>query len=63
MLERGFLATSAYYAMYAHEDKHIEQYLAAVEEVFGMLSDAIAQQHIHQMLKGPVAHTGFRRLT
>jgi glutamate-1-semialdehyde 2,1-aminomutase len=63
MLERGFLATAAFYAMYAHTADHVEHYLAAVDEVFGVLAQAIEQQTVEQMLKGPVAHAGFRRLT
>jgi len=63
MLERGILATSAFYAMYAHSAEHIARYLEALDEVFSILAKAIEQQATERMLKGPVAHTGFRRLT
>src|ERR1700677_2884351 len=63
MLERGFLATSAFYAMYAHRPEHVEQYLEAVNDVFSILAQAIEKNSVEAMLKGPVAHTGFRRLT
>jgi glutamate-1-semialdehyde 2,1-aminomutase len=63
MLERGILATSAFYAMYAHSTEHVARYLEALDEVFCILAKAIEQQAVERMLKGPVAHTGFRRLT
>jgi glutamate-1-semialdehyde aminotransferase len=63
MLERGFLASNAFYATYAHQDAHIDSYLAAVEETFCFLAEAIERDRVESHLKGPVAHSGFRRLT
>jgi hypothetical protein len=63
MLERGFLASKGFYATYAHQDEHIEEYLAAVEETFTWLAQILAQGTMMEILKGPVAHAGFRRLT
>lgn len=63
MLEKGFLATDVFYATYAHEDSHIDHYLAATEAVFQTLAEAVAQNTVEELLKGPVAHSGFRRLT
>jgi glutamate-1-semialdehyde 2,1-aminomutase len=63
MLERGFLATTAFYASYAHKQEHIDKYLAAVDEVFGFISGAIEKGCPEKHLKGPVCHSGFKRLT
>lgn len=63
MLEKGFLATRGFYPTYAHRDDHVEQYLAAVREAFERIADAARQGTLSSLLKGPVAHTGFRRLT
>jgi glutamate-1-semialdehyde 2,1-aminomutase len=63
MLERGFLATGAFYATFAHQDEHIQTYLAATNEVFQAIAAAQADGSLTSQLKGPVAHTGFRRLT
>ncbi|MGB0383331.1 MAG: aminotransferase class III-fold pyridoxal phosphate-dependent enzyme [Ardenticatenaceae bacterium] len=63
MLERGFLASSGFYATYAHQDDHVESYLEAAEEVFVIVADALEKHTVMALLKGPVAHTGFRRLT
>ena len=63
MLERGFLAGKAFYASYAHEDHLIDAYLESVHEVFGLLATAVAQESVEAQLRGPVAQTGFARLT
>lgn len=63
MLERGFLAKNAFYATYAHRSHHVEQYLASVDDVFAMISRALEMREVERLLKGPVAHSGFRRLT
>jgi len=63
MIERGFLASKGFYATYAHQDEHVERYLAAVAEAFALVAEARQRGAVHQMLKGPVAHSGFHRLT
>ena len=63
MLERGFLGTGAFYATFAHQDEHVQAYLAATNEVFRAIAAAQADGTLASKLRGPVAHTGFRRLT
>ncbi len=63
MLERGFLASTAFYATYAHEDHHVKRYLEACREVFPQVTEALERDSVIKQLKGPVAHTGFGRLT
>lgn len=63
MLDRGYLTGKAFYASYAHEDAVVSSYLDAVHEVFGILADAVATDSVERRLKGPVAQTGFARLT
>lgn len=63
MLGRGFLATGAFYATYAHTDAHVDAYAAAVRETFAEVAAAIRTGTIMSSLAGPVAHTGFARLT
>ena len=63
MLEQGFLAKNSFYAMYAHEPSHIKQYLNAVEHSFSIIATALQKNNISEMLNGPVAHSGFHRLT
>lgn len=63
MLERGFLASNAFYANYAHSDDAVDAYAENVKEVFSELARAIEDGNVEKLLKGPVAHTGFTRLT
>lgn len=63
MLEKGFLASTAFYASFAHKEEHIESYLKAADEAFGFISKSIAEGKTEKYLKGPVCHAGFKRLT
>ena len=63
MLDRGFLATTSFYAMYAHTPEQVERYLEAVAEVFQEIRAAQETGTLADRLRGPEAHTGFRRLT
>lgn len=62
MLERGFLAGVSIYPTLAHTDGIVALYGRAIDEVFGEIADALAAGDIEARLKGPVAHSGFRRL-
>jgi len=62
MLQRGFLATNAFYGSYAHQNHHIESYLKALDESFALIAKAITKNEVEKLLKGPIAHSGFCRL-
>ncbi|MFH1389705.1 MAG: aminotransferase class III-fold pyridoxal phosphate-dependent enzyme [Candidatus Margulisiibacteriota bacterium] len=62
MLELGFLATTAFYASFAHQAKQVDGYCQAIDEVFAFLSKA-ASSDPKKSLKGPICHSGFKRLT
>jgi len=62
MLERGFLAGTNIYSTFAHFNDVVELYGAAVDEVFGEISNALRAGNVKVRLKGPVAHSGFTRL-
>lgn len=63
MLDRGFLASKSVYASYSHTKKHVSRYLENVDEVFGFIRKAVENGKIQDLLRGPVAHAGFKRLT
>ena len=63
MLDRGFLAAKGFYATYAHQDSHVDEYLAAVDAAFAVVGPLLKSGTIAKMLKGPAAHSGFKRLT
>jgi glutamate-1-semialdehyde 2,1-aminomutase len=64
MLAKGFLAAASFNAMLAHEPRHVDAYLAALDEVFRELRDAIHEPpaSLHSRIGGPVKQTGFARL-
>ena len=63
MLEKGFLASTLFYAMFAHQDCHVKEYLKAVDETFSIISKANQTGDIEKQLTGLPASTGFKRLT
>ncbi len=63
MLDRGYLAKDAFYAMYAHTDAHVDGFAAACGEVFAIIAAAVKAGNVEQQLRGAVAHAGFQRLT
>lgn len=63
MLERGFLASGRFYASFAHQDKHVKSYLKAVNETFSFIADEERKGTLLKNLKGPIADSGFHRLT
>ena len=62
MLSRNILAKNALYLSYAHKKSDIDYYLQQINEVFILLYKAIQENKIEELLLGPVAHTGFKRL-
>lgn len=63
MLERGFLASTGYYASYAHKQEHVDAYLRATDEAFVFIAKAVEEGDSEKYLNGPVCHSGFKRLT
>ena len=63
MLEKGFLATAAFYASFAHGAEPIASFVTAIDETFAGLAAAIQSNEVEKQLKGPVAHAGFYRLS
>lgn len=63
MLAKGYLASRGIYVCYCHKKEDVEKYGETVKEVFGILKKAIDEGKVEKMLRGPVAHTGFQRLT
>ena len=62
MLQLGFLASTSFYSMYAHQQEHVDQYLMAVDQVFATLIEAGKAGDIAKRLQGNPAVAGFKRL-
>jgi len=63
MLERGFLASNLFYAMYAHTEDHVRSYLEGVDKSFEEIARSIEQDDIDKKLIGKPSSIGFKRLT
>jgi glutamate-1-semialdehyde 2,1-aminomutase len=63
MLERGFLASTIFYAMFAHQPHHVEAYLSAVNDSFALILEAEQKGTLEKQLEGRLASSGFKRLT
>lgn len=62
MLDRGFLATTAFYASLAHSEAIVKKYLEAADSSFAVMAQAISEGKVKERLRGPVCHSGFQRL-
>ncbi|EKS07905.1 aminotransferase class III-fold pyridoxal phosphate-dependent enzyme [Leptospira santarosai] len=62
MLERGFLATTGFYSMYAHNEKHVRSYLESADDVLKDLSLLIEKGEVDKYLIGEPAVSSFSRI-
>jgi glutamate-1-semialdehyde 2,1-aminomutase len=62
MLARGYLATTSLYASIAHTRELLDSYFENVDSVFRLIRKCEDGLDVHSLLKGPIAHSGFRRL-
>ena len=62
MLDHDILASFEISICLAHTEEHIQRYLAAADQVFAELAEAIEKGDVKKRISGPVRHTGFVRL-
>ena len=62
MVEKGFLASNIFFAMFAHTEDHVEQYLTAVDETFNQIAQINGSEKSNDRLLGAPSSAGFRRL-
>jgi glutamate-1-semialdehyde 2,1-aminomutase len=62
MLAKGYLAGTAVYTCIAHTPDVIDGYFAALDPIFGLIADCENGRDVMTLLKGPVCHSGFKRL-
>ena len=63
MLDRGIIAAGNLYPNLTMTDDMLDEYFAALDEVFPILTDAADKNDAESRLRGPVGHKDFRRLT
>ncbi len=63
MLARHYLASNGLYVSYSHQKEDLDKYGEVAGDVFGILKKAVDSGTVEKQLRGPVAHSGFQRLT
>jgi glutamate-1-semialdehyde aminotransferase len=63
MLDLGFLDNCSFYATCAHTEEILLAYANALRQVFPALAKAQQEHQVEKLLRGPVGHSGFSRLT
>lgn len=63
MADRGYLASTLFYAMYAHTMEHVSGYFQAADEAFEAIAQAVAAGNLLAQLRGEAAAAGFGRLS
>ncbi len=62
MLGKGYLATNSIYACIEHTSEIIDGYIEALDPIFALIRECEDGRDVHDLLHGPVAHGGFKRL-
>lgn len=62
MLSKGFLAGTSVYSSLAHTAAHHENYFEALDPIFMIIRECEDGRDVNELLKGPVCHSGFKRL-
>ena len=62
MLANGYLAGTAVYTCTAHAPDVVDGYFGALGPVFGLIKECEEGRDVATLLKGPVCHSGFKRL-
>jgi glutamate-1-semialdehyde 2,1-aminomutase len=62
MLGKGYLAGNSVYVSTEHTPEIIDGFFEALDPLFGIIKQCEEGRDIMSLLKGPVAHAGFKRL-
>jgi glutamate-1-semialdehyde 2,1-aminomutase len=62
MLDRGFLASTLVYVTTEHTPEVVDAYFEALGAVFGIIKECEDGRPVSGVLRGPICHSGFRRL-
>jgi len=62
MLTKGYLASNSVYVCTEHTPDIIEGYFATLDPIFKLIKECEDGRNVMSLLKGPVCHSGFKRL-
>ena len=62
MLAKGFLASNCVYVCTAHTPEVVDAYFEALDGIFAVIRECEDGRDVQTLLKGPICHSGFKRL-
>ena len=62
MLGKGYLASNSVYVSVAHTPSVVDGYFEALDPVFELIKSCDDGRDVNSLLKGPICHSGFKRL-
>ena len=62
MLAKGYLAGNSVYVCIEHTPEIIDGYFNTLDPIFGLIKECEEGRDVTTLLKGPLCHTGFKRL-
>jgi glutamate-1-semialdehyde 2,1-aminomutase len=62
MLAKGYLAGNSVYVCIDHTSSIVDGYFETLDPIFRTIQECENGRDIHSLLKGPVCHSGFKRL-
>ena len=62
MLAKGYLASNLIFSSLAHTPEIVDGYFEALDSIFKTIKECEEGRDVMTLLRGPVCHTGFRRL-
>jgi glutamate-1-semialdehyde 2,1-aminomutase len=63
MLAKGYLAGTSVYVCTEHTPEVVDDFFEALDPVFGIIRECEEGRDVMTLLKGPICHSGFKRLT
>ena len=61
-LSKGWLASNSFYACTEHTEKVIEEFISILDPIFARIKECEEGEDISDLLRGPICHSGFKRL-
>lgn len=62
MLSKGYLAGNSVYVCTEHSESIVNEFFEQLDPVFGLIKECEQGRQVDGVLKGPVCHSGFKRL-
>ena len=62
MLAKGYLAGNSVYVCIEHTPEVVDGFFAALNPIFALIKECEEGRNVMDLLKGPVCHSGFKRL-